>query len=253
MSSWGYARAEILILIACGLWSCATPPEEQVEPPTLNPDLVQRGAFVFVDPRISADGSRACATCHPGGGSDGGVYRNGAATAPGTPGARKSPSLRGLWQTAPYMWDGSLPDVRSTLERMLSVEMGGGELAPYDLDALEAYVLAFLPFDRGHLEADGTPVEPVTLAARRGAAVFVKAECHTCHPAPVYTRPLRYDLGTGREIDTPTLLGLSSSPPYGHDGRWATIEDTVDAMLAALDTKLSDRERHQLVEYLKLF
>jgi cytochrome c peroxidase len=253
MSSWECARAEFLILIVCGLYSCTTPPEAPVEPPTLNPDLVQRGAFVFVDPRISADGSRSCETCHPGGGSDGLVYRDGAEVAPGTPGARNSTPLRGLWQTAPYMWDGSLPDVRSTLERMLSVEMGGGKPAPYDLDALEAYVLAFLPFDRGHLEADGTPVEPVTLAARRGAAVFLKAECHTCHPAPVYTVPLRYDLGTGREIDTPTLLGLSSTPPYGHDGRWATIEDSVGAMLAARDTELSARERHQLVEYLKLF
>ena len=219
----------------------------------LNPDLVQRGAFVFADPRGSADGQRSCATCHPGGGSNGLTYRDGVEVEPGSPGARNVPGLRGLWQTPPYLWDGSLGDVRSVLERMLAIEMGGATLADYDLAALEAYVLAFPPFDRGRLKPDGTPVEPATLSSRRGAGVFMKAGCDDCHPAPAFALPERHDMGTGVPIDVPTLRGLSSTPPYGHDGRWPTLEGVADAMLQATDAALNDIERHQLIEYLKLF
>jgi cytochrome c peroxidase len=60
-------------------------------------------------------------------------------------------------------------------------------------------------------------------------------------------------MGTGTEIDVPTLRGLSSTPPYGHDGRWDSIAKAVQAMLSAGEIVLSAREREQLVEYLKLF
>ncbi|MEE9281824.1 MAG: cytochrome c peroxidase [Myxococcota bacterium] len=254
MRCWRRAPVELLVLLAIGASGCVTQPALLLPtPPTLNADQVQRGAFVFRDARISPDGLRSCATCHPGGGSNGGVYRTGTEAEPGSRGARNVSALRGLWQTAPYLWDGSLPDARSAIERMLAVEMGGAALPTYDLDALEAYVLSFESFDRGRLEPDGTPVEPVTLAARRGAAVYLKAKCDECHPAPAYFVPKRSDVGTGMSVDVPTLRGVPSTPPYGHDGRWATLEEAVEAMLRARQVELSERERTQLVEYLKLF
>ena len=251
MRCWSGAR--LLFLAPWLLVGCETPPTTPLEPPALNPDLVQRGAFVFMDPRSSGDGRRSCSTCHPGGGSNGRTYRAGIEVELGTPGARNVPALRGLWQTPPYLWDGSLGDIRSVLERMLSIEMGDASLADYDLAALEAYVLAFEPFDRGRLEPDGTPREPATLSSRRGAAVFTKAGCNDCHPAPAFALPERHDMGTGLAIDVPTLRGLSSTPPYGHDGRWPGLQDVADAMLQATDVELNDIERRQLIEYLKLF
>ncbi len=249
-----FVALDLLVPIAAwALLGCAPPPLVLPAAPTLNPDLVQRGAFVFADPRSSGDGTRACATCHPGGASNGASYRDGVEVPPGSPGARNVPSLRGAWQTAPYMWDGSVRDLRSAIERMLAIEMRGAELATHDLEALLAYVQAFEPFDRGRLEPDGTPIEPVTLAGRRGAAVFLRAACDECHPAPIYARPQRNDMGTGTEIDVPTLRGLSSTPPYGHDGRWDSIAEAVQAMLSAGEIALPAREREQLVEYLKLF
>ena len=251
MRCWG--RARLLLLAPWLLVGCETPSPVPAEPPSLNPDLVQRGAFVFVAARGSGDGQRSCATCHPGGGSNGLTYRAGALVESRTPGARNVPALRGLWQTPPYLWDGSLGDVRSVLERMLAVEMDGATLVDYDLAALEAYVLAFEPFDRGRLEPDGGPVEPATLASRRGASVYTRAGCDACHPAPIFALPERHDMGTGAAIDIPTLRGLSSTPPYGHDGRWPDLEDVTDAMLQATDVELNDLERRQLIEYLKLF
>ena len=83
--------------------------------------------------------------------------------------------------------------------------------------------------------------------------MFTKAGCNDCHPAPAFALPERHDMGTGLAIDVPTLRGLSSTPPYGHDGRWPGLQDVADAMLQATDVELNDIERRQLIEYLKLF
>ena len=149
-------------------------------PPALDPDLVQRGAILFVDPKVSGDGSRACATCHPGGGSDMKVYLDGNPVAPGTPGGWRTLSLRGAWQTAPYLWDNSAVTLSQAVDRMFAVEMRGATLSGRDREALESYVLSLAPFDRGRAKPDGTPIEPVSLSARRGFEV-AKEACLGCH------------------------------------------------------------------------
>jgi len=232
--------------------ACQSLPEAPEAAPALDPDLVQRGAFLFLDPRISGDGQRACATCHPGGGTNGRVYRQGLEVDPGTPGGRDVPMLRGAWQTAPYLRDGSLPTLREAVVRMLEVEMRGASLGERDLDALVAYVESLPPFDRGRIEPDGTPIEPTTLAARRGFGVWKRAGCERCHPTPAFMRPIQVDIGTGGPFDVPSLRGLSSSPPYGHDGRWGSVEQAVDAVLALHDVELAPDDRERLIAYLKL-
>ncbi len=221
-------------------------------PPRIDPDLQQRGALLFLDPRLSADARRSCASCHPGGGSDGRVYLNGAEVPAGTAGARASQSLRGAWQTGPYLWDGSAPTLREALERMLRLEMGGRQPPEADVASLETYLLSIPPYDSGRVHSDGAPREPSTLRIRRGFEIFRRAKCANCHPPPVYTSRRREDVGTGGEFDTPSLRGLETSAPYGHDGRWATLDRAVRAMLAADGTKLDELEIEYLLEYLKL-
>ena len=219
--------------------------------PTVDPDLVQRGAMLFNDPKLSGDGSRACATCHPGGGSDWQVYLDGNPVAPGTPGGWRTLSLRGAWQTAPYLWDNSAVTLSAAVDRMFAVEMRGATLAGRDREALESYVLSLTPFDRGRAEADGTPIEPVTLSARRGFAVAQKA-CLGCHKPPAYARLLRYDVGTGGPFAVPTLRGVAGGGPFGHDGRWPDLQTAIRAIIADETTPLSDDEISQLLDYLKL-
>jgi len=221
------------------------------EPPKLDPDLVQRGAILFMDAKLSPDGSRACATCHPGGGSDGKVYRDGEPVAPGTPGGWRTLSLRGAWQTAPYLWDNSAPTISDAVSRMLAVEMRGARLEGRDREALESYVLSLPPFDRGRVAADGVPIEPVTLSARRGYAVAEK-NCLGCHKPPAYVRLLTYDVGTGGSFAVPTLRGASAGGPYGHDGRWPDLGTTIRAIAQAKEIALTPDEVAQLVDYLKL-
>lgn len=245
------ALAAAVALSLCGctfLMAMKGPP---TTPPPLDPDLVQRGAMLFNDPKVSGDGSRACATCHPGGGSDGKVYLDGNPVAPGTAGGWRTLSLRGAWQTAPYLWDNSATTLSQAVDRMFAVEMRGAKLAGREREALESYVLSLTPFDRGRLQPDGTPIEPVSLAARRGFAVAQDA-CLGCHKPPAYARLLRYDVGTGGPFAVPTLRGVSAGGPYGHDGRWPDLESCIRAIAAAKEIALSDDQISQLLEYLKL-
>jgi len=96
---------------------------------------------------------------------------------------------------------------------------------------------------------------------------FGKAQCAMCHPAPFYTDNLMHDLKVDRfykdqtinglvatkqgPIKTFTLRGIKESPPYLHDGRLLTLEDTVEFFNLILETKLSKEEKHDLVAFLR--
>ena len=222
------------------------------EPPRIDPELQQRGALLFLDTRLSGDGSRSCATCHPGGGADARVYLADLEVAVGTEGGRDTQSLRGAWQTPPYLWDGSAPTLHEALERMLAVEMRGGAALPDQLAALEMYLLSIPPFERGRVDPDGSPRRPNTLRMRRGFELFQEWKCTLCHPPPRYAWGRTGDVGTGGKFDVPTLRGLTDSGPWGHDGRWESPEAAVRAILAARGVESTDLEVEYLLEYLKL-
>ncbi len=96
---------------------------------------------------------------------------------------------------------------------------------------------------------------------------FGKARCAECHPAPFYTDNLMHDLKVERfykeqthnglvatkqgPIKTFTLRGIKESPPYLHDGRLLTLEDTVEFFNLILETKLSAEEKKELVAFLR--
>ena len=102
----------------------------------------------------------------------------------------------------------------------------------------------------------------------RGQALFNnKAQCSTCHPAPYYTdnsmhnlqveRFFKTQMINGRKasadgpIKTFTLRGIKDSPPYLHDGRLLTLEDTVEFFNLILETRLTPEEKQDLVAFLK--
>jgi cytochrome c peroxidase len=102
----------------------------------------------------------------------------------------------------------------------------------------------------------------------RGQALFFgKAACATCHPAPYYTDNSMHDLHVERfyppqiingmvataqgPIKTFTLRGVKESPPYFHDGRLLTLEDTVEFFNLILETGLTAQEKSDLVAFLR--
>lgn len=205
-----------------------------------------------MNPAISGDGSRACATCHPGGGSSHAFFVAGREVPPTTIDARRVLSLRGMWQTPPYLWDGSAATATDAIRRMLEVEMRGATLDDADFESLEAYVLSIPPWDNGRVQPHGEPVEPVTLSARRGFEVFGEAKCAVCHPPPTYSHRFRFDIGTGGKWSVPTLRGVSQVGRLGHDGRWADLEQAMTEILAHREVELTNAEFYQLKAYLEL-
>jgi cytochrome c peroxidase len=102
----------------------------------------------------------------------------------------------------------------------------------------------------------------------RGQEVFFgKAKCAVCHPAPYYTDNLMHNLKTERfykprmingrmasadgPIKTFPLRGIKESPPYLHDGRLLTLEDTVEFFNMIQQLKLTDQEKADLVQFMR--
>ena len=107
-----------------------------------------------------------------------------------------------------------------------------------------------------------------TESEMKGEAIFFgKAKCAVCHPAPYYTDNLMHNLRTERfykarlinemmasadgPIKTFPLRGIKDSPPYLHDGRLLTLEDTVEFFNMIQQLKLTSQEKKDLVAYMR--
>jgi cytochrome c peroxidase len=107
-----------------------------------------------------------------------------------------------------------------------------------------------------------------TESEKRGQVLFLgKAGCGSCHPAPYYTDNLMHNLKVERfykpkmingryasadgPIKTFPLRGIKDSPPYLHDGRLLTLEDTVEFFNLILELKLTDQEKKDLVAFMR--
>jgi len=110
--------------------------------------------------------------------------------------------------------------------------------------------------------------QKATEAEVRGQELFFgKAQCATCHVPPYYTDNLRHNLRTERfykphmingrmasadgPIKTFPLRGIKDSPPYLHDDRLLTLEDTVEFFNLVLALKLSEQEKTDLVAFMR--
>jgi cytochrome c peroxidase len=52
-------------------------------------------------------------------------------------------------------------------------------------------------------------------------------------------------------IKTFPLRGIKATPPYMHDGRLLTLDDTVEYFNVILGTKLTPQEKKDLLEFLR--
>jgi cytochrome c peroxidase len=102
----------------------------------------------------------------------------------------------------------------------------------------------------------------------RGQEVFFgKGQCAQCHSGPYYTDNTMHNLQVERffkphmingmlasadgPIKTFPLRGIKDSPPYLHDGRLLTLDDTVAFFDMVLQTKLNDQEKTDLVAFMR--
>jgi cytochrome c peroxidase len=106
-------------------------------------------------------------------------------------------------------------------------------------------------------------------AELRGQDLFFgKAQCYMCHTPPYYTDNSMHNLqaerffkarminglraGADGPIKTFPLRGIRDSPPYLHDGRLLTLEDTVEFFNLILGTRLSAEEKGDVVAFLRV-
>jgi cytochrome c peroxidase len=107
-----------------------------------------------------------------------------------------------------------------------------------------------------------------TPAELRGQTLFFgKAQCASCHAPPYYTDNLMHNLRAERfytprlingmmasadgPIKTFPLRGVKDTPPYLHDGRLLTLDDTVEFFNLTLGTQLTANEKQDLVAFLR--
>jgi len=107
-----------------------------------------------------------------------------------------------------------------------------------------------------------------TAQEMRGQEVFFgKGQCATCHTPPYYTDNSMHNLqcerffephminnimaGADGPIKTFPLRGIKDSPPYLHDGRLLTLDDTVEFFNVVTEVGLSQDEKKDLVAFLK--
>ncbi len=102
----------------------------------------------------------------------------------------------------------------------------------------------------------------------RGQKVFFEeGRCAVCHVPPYYTDNSMHNFRTERffkpqmvngrmatgdgPIKTFPLRGIKESPPYLHDGRLLTLEDTVEFHNLVLETRLTKEQKKDLVAFLR--
>ncbi len=223
--------------------------------------LVAQGRMMFfdaLDERINNPLTTAvsCNTCHSEGGrEDGHVW--------GFPdGQRQTPALVGrhLSETAPFHWTGEFDTMKDFMDHTAVLRMGGRGIGPLELTKLEAYMNHAPPPENPH--ALSQPSE----AQIRGAQVFQQAGCSECHLGQARTDNKNHDVGTLREEDvhpelgkltelnTPSLLGVSRTAPYLHDGSAQTLRDRIvnnPDDRHGKTSQLSEQQVDDLVEYLR--
>jgi cytochrome c553 len=197
-----------------------------------------------VDREMVGEGVGAsCSTCHYEGRNDGlsWALENG---------LRQTPSLAGeVSLTAPMTWADNVESAAEEVRLTTTARLGGHGASAETALAVAAWI------DYGRLPEPATHgVDSVAVA--RGEALFEdpRLECRSCHVPPTYTNNRAYDLLGDGEMDVPSLLGVSATAPYLHDGSMASLRDVLDwSQTGAMgDTSgLSEQEMQDLEAFLR--
>lgn len=128
-------------------------------------------------------------------------------------------------------------------------------------------ILDFPPAPKLNIEGKLDPAKASASEVRGQEIFFGKGKCGSCHPAPYYTDNLMHNLQAERfykpkmingmmasadgPIKTFPLRGAKDSPPYMHDGRLLTLEDTVEFFNLVTGVQLNAKEKEDLVAFLR--
>ncbi len=240
--------------------------------------LINLGDLLFSSPSllggVARQASISCSTCHVNGAGNPKLYIPKISTRPGNfdttgplfnPKADnhvldpvRIPSLRGARFLAPYGSDGRTASLREFVRNVIVNEFAGPAPTPATVEAIVAYIddIDFLP--NPNLGPAGRLTPVAMESERRGEALFAKPfphdpnmSCASCHvPSAAFVDHRQHDVGSGGLFKTPTLMNADYNAPYFHDGRYDTYEQVVAHFDRVFSLGYSDRDRHDLVDYL---
>jgi len=270
-----------LITIPLGLDLYVPAPEDN----PLTAEKVALGRRLFLDPRLSRDGTIACMTCH----NPARAFTDGRSVAvgiSGRQGRRNVPTLVNRAWGRLFFWDGRVRTLEEQVLRPIQdpneMDLPPGDAAArvgmstVDLSrALASYVRSIMsgtsPYDR-FLAGDRRALND---EQQTGLQIFRgKGNCTRCHVGPTFTDERLHNTGVawrdGRLADegggqgtfkTPTLREVARTAPYMHDGSVETLQQVIDFYDGggnpnpALDSeirplRLTEAEKRALVAFL---
>jgi len=128
-------------------------------------------------------------------------------------------------------------------------------------------ILDFPPAPKLNVFGTLDPAKATPQELRGQEVFFGRGRCAVCHLPPYYTDNLMHNFRTERFFDrhmvnghmmagdgpikTFPLRGIKDSPPYMHDGRLLTLEDSIEFHNLVLETKLTEDEKKDLAAFLR--
>jgi YVTN family beta-propeller protein len=208
----------------------------------------ERGERLFSSAKVSHDGWMSCQSCHTDGHTNGlssDTLGDGSYGAP-----KRVPSLLGVAATGPWTWTGSMDRLEDQVRKSIATTMHGTKPAEGQVADLTAYLATLAPPSPRTWEK-GTNDEAVA----RGREVFRSNKCASCHDAPEYTTPRKYDVGLvdevgNREFNPPSLRAISRRDAFFHDGRVRSLQEVFAREHHPRGLELSTREVADLVAFL---
>jgi cytochrome c peroxidase len=128
-------------------------------------------------------------------------------------------------------------------------------------------ILDFPPAPKLQWDGKLDPKKASAAELRGQASFFGKAKCAACHTPPYYTDNSMHNLQAERffkpelinglmetaegPIKTFPLRGIKDSPPYLHDGRLLTLDDSVEFFNLVLELHLNEQDKQDLVAFMQ--
>lgn len=219
--------------------------------PSPSPGPVERGEVSFFSARLSHENWMSCHSCH----TDGHTNNRLADTlGDGDFGAAKRvPTLRGVWSTGPWAWNGSQPLLHGQIQASLRSTMRSSDSAGDLISDLTAYVTKL---ERPPSVAVARGEGPHPTVEYKGREVFESAGCSKCHNGfTSYTTDDTFDVGFSDAhgsslFNPPSLSGISQRDRLLHDGRARSVEDVLIQLEHPAGNTLSVSDRMSIVEFL---
>lgn len=220
--------------------------------PSPTPGIVERGEAAFFNAKLSLEGWMSCHSCHTDGHTNNGLADT---LGDGEFGdAKRVPTLRGVWSTGPWAWNGSQHQLHSQILKSLSSTMHSSDVDDRLVTDLTAYVTKL---ERPPSVAVARGEGPHPTVEYRAREVFESAGCSVCHNGfTSYTTDDTFDVGLHdahgqTQFNPPSLSGISQRDRFFHDGRAASLEEVLIRFEHPAKGSLGEDERQVIIDFLR--